>query len=167
MYKGKAAAMQRGAQQSDRSPLTAEERALFKQTKIAKQELCHFAFGAKNREALLDEVDPLVHSFAKAGFRSPKDVSRLLNKNGSTTACGKPWTPQLAWFLLHFLHERRQQRAKEQVSKLRTMGVNRVRQRLTTQGAEQVHKMPAANLQTPLTHEELTRRLSALGRIKS
>ncbi len=46
---------------------------------------------------------PVVRGFAKAGFRKPDDVSRLLNKNGWKTACGEPWSPRLTAFLLTYL----------------------------------------------------------------
>lgn len=151
MYKGKSKAMMRGAQQRERTPLTSEERKLFKKTKISRQERRHFNFGAVTQDILLEQLAPSVRAYAVAGFGSPKEVARLLNKNGLKTACGEPWNPQLAWFLLGFLYERRKRRAQEKAAKLRTMNIS---------------KAPAVDLAAPLTREELARRLSALGRVK-
>lgn len=152
MYKSKSEAMQRGALQRARAPLTAEERKLFKSnTNISQQELAHFSFGAITRDILLDQLAPIVRAYADAGFGSPKEVARLLNKNGVRTACGEPWNPQLAWFLLGFLYQRRKKLAHERQAKLRTMNVS---------------KSPPADPTAPLTREELARRLGALGRIK-
>lgn len=151
MYKAKSEAMKRGALKRIRTPLTAEDRKLFKKTEISQQELAHFSFGAVTQDILLEHLEPVVHDYAVAGFRAPKEIARLLNKNGVKTACGEPWNAQLAWFLLSFLHDRRKRRAQDRATKRRTTKVS---------------KAPAADLGVPLTREELARRLSALGRIK-
>lgn len=151
MHKSKSESMKRGSLKRNREPLTAEDRKHFKKTTISQQELAHFSFGAVTQDILLEELEPIVGAYAVAGFRAPKEVARLLNKNGVKTACGEPWNAQLAWFLLSFLHERRKRRAQERAAKRRTMNIS---------------KAPAADLSAPLTREELARRLGALGRIK-
>jgi hypothetical protein len=150
MYKAKSASMKRGAQRRERVPLSAEELRLFTKTKISEQELSHFSFGERTRDAFLGELEPIIHSYAKGGFQSPKDISRLLNKNGWKTACGDQWSPQLAWFLLGFLFDRRKARNKLSPAKPSVR---------SSSGAD-------PNSKAPLTREELVRRLSALGRIK-
>lgn len=151
MYKSKSESMKRGALKRRSVPLTAEDRKLFKKTVISQQELAHFSFGAITRDILLGQLEPVVNAYVVAGFRAPKEIARLLNKNGVKTACGEQWNAQLAWFLLSFLHERRKQRTQERAVKRRTMNIS---------------KAPAADPSTPLTREELARRLGALGRIK-
>jgi hypothetical protein len=152
MYKAKSEAMKRGAMKRERTPLTAEERKLFKKTtSLSQQELGHFSFGAVTQDVLLERLAPHVRGFADAGFGSPSAVARMLNKNGLKTACGELWNPQLAWFLLGFLHERRKRLAQEKAAKLKTMRIS---------------KAPAAKPTAPLTREELARRLSVLGSIK-
>ena len=152
MYKARSASYQRGMGMNDDGPLTDADRAKFKKTKISRQELEHFSFGARTREAVLDELEPLLRGYAKNGFRLPKDVSRLLNKAGVKTARGEQWTPQLAWFLQGFMFERREKRRAAAAKSAPKPPVQRPSP-LTPSG------------QVPLTHEELARRLSALGRV--
>src|SRR5262245_28224443 len=103
MYKGRSQSMQRGAHHRDRTVMSKED--FYKGIKIVltKAERAHFEVGSSDKFALLDRVEPAVRTFARNGFRKPKDVARLLNKAGVTTACGAKWTPRLAWFLLDFL----------------------------------------------------------------
>lgn len=149
MYKGRSASYQRGMGKSDYGPITAADLAKFTKTKISKEELNHFSFGSRTREVVLTEVEPLVRGYAKNGFKTPKDVARLLNKANVKTACGEQWTPQLAWFLLGFLFERREKRRAE-IAKPKPSAPK------TT---------PVPDTRGPLTAEEMMRRLSALGRV--
>ncbi|WP_066682872.1 hypothetical protein [Caulobacter sp. CCH9-E1] len=153
MYKAKSASMMRGTAYSDRKAITKRELGQFKKTVISKQELAQFSHGAKTRDALLDELEPVVRSLAKNGFRSPKDVSRLLNKQGLRTATGEQWNPQLTWFLLDFLFRRRDQRRKQAAQK-----------RTAPPMAKSV-PAPSTQKASPLTREEMARRLAALGRV--
>lgn len=153
MYKARSASYQRGMGMNDDGPLTEADRAKFKKTKIAQEELDHFSFGERTREIMLNELEPILRGYAKNGFRLPKDVARLLNKAGVKTACGERWTPQLAWFLQGFLFERREQR--------------RASAAIAAAEKPQIKRSPASTPtgQAPLSHEELARRLSALGRV--
>ncbi len=153
MYKAKSASMMRGAIYSDRKPITKRELGQFKKTVISKQELAQFNHGAKTRDVLLDELEPVVRSFAKNGFRSPNDVSRLLNKQGLRTATGEQWNPQLAWFLLNFLFQRRDRRRKQAAQQRANPPKLKTAQPTQAQSA------------SPLTREEIARRLAALGRV--
>jgi hypothetical protein len=121
---------------------------------IAKQELDHFSFGAVQRDQFLASLEPVVRNFAENGFKHPKDVSRLLNKNGLKTACGEAWTPRLAFFLLGFLFDP----ARRATSRPAPRPVTRFNGKPT--------KAIEARAPAPLTREELTRRLSAIGRVK-
>jgi len=152
MYKARSASYQRGMGMNDEDRLTEADRAKFKKTKISNEELDHFSFGERTRDVMLDELEPLLRSYAKNGFRLPKDVARLLNKAGVKTACGERWTPQLAWFLQGFLFERREQRRAATAKAAMNPQIKR-------------SPPPTPSGQAPLSHEELARRLSALGRI--
>ncbi len=86
--------MQRGAYVRERRPMSKEEFYAGYNITLTKAEWLHFSPG------LVSRLRPVVREFAKNGFRKPRDVSRLLNKFEITTACGCPWTPRLAYFLL-------------------------------------------------------------------
>lgn len=157
MHKRRSASYQRGMGRSDSPPLTEADRANFKKTTISSEEMSHFSIGDRTRDLLLDEVEPLLRVYAVNGFKSPKDVSRLLNKAGVKTARGEPWTPQLAWFLLEMLFQRRK---KRRLAKAAIPGrpVPKTLPKPVRPNADQPD-------QSPLTAEEMARRLSVLGRI--
>ena len=100
MYKTRSESMQRGAGRRDREVLSKQDFHKGIKIVLTKAERAHFEIGSNNKFALLNRVEPLVRSFARNGFRKPKDAARLLNKVGVTTARGAKWTPRLAWFLL-------------------------------------------------------------------
>ena len=79
---------------------------------LAEAEKAHFAIGSERHASWLDSIEPIVRMMTRNGFRKPKDISRLLNKQFVKTAIGQPWTPRLAWFLLGFLYsdERKKRR---------------------------------------------------------
>jgi hypothetical protein len=87
-----------------------------KPSQITRDELKHFAFRDRSREAFLDELDPLLRACFKSGFTRPNEVAGLLNKAGKSTACGQPWTPHLVWGLQRFLFERREKKRASQTA---------------------------------------------------
>ncbi|MEN5361808.1 hypothetical protein [Brevundimonas intermedia] len=87
-----------------------------KPSQITRDELKHFAFRDRSKEAFLDELDPLLRACFKSGFTRPNEVAGLLNKAGKTTACGQPWTPHLVWGLQRFLFERREKKRTSQTA---------------------------------------------------
>ena len=107
MQKVKSASMQRGAANRDPSDRISREH-YYEQTSIAlsSAERAHFAFGATTMELLLERLRPRVRLMAQNRFRKPRDVSRLLNKEGLRTACGEKWTPRLVAFLLRLMFEK-------------------------------------------------------------
>lgn len=100
MYKSKVRSMQRGAVSHGRSgrhePIVPVEPVL------RKQELLHFGIGDEGREAFVAELLPMIRAFARAGYRKPRDVSRLLNRSRVKTFAGHHWTPRLTFFLLSY-----------------------------------------------------------------
>jgi hypothetical protein len=85
-------------------------------SQITRDELNHFAFRDRSKEAFLDELDPLLRACFKGGFTRPNEVAGLLNKAGKTTACGQLWTPHLVWGLQRFLFERREKKRASQTA---------------------------------------------------
>ena len=83
-------------------------------SQITRDELKHFAFRDRSREAFLDELDPWLRACFKNGFTKPNQIAGLLNKVGKMTACGQPWTPHLVWGLQRFLFERREKKRAAQ-----------------------------------------------------
>ena len=108
------------------------------------------------------QLEPIIRLYAKNGFRKPAEVSRLLNKEHRRTACGESWTPRLAWFLLKLSFGssakvgHRSVRKKHEAIEPRSI-------RAATAKAE------AASASTdpisPLTKEEIAKRLSAIARV--
>ena len=126
-------------------------RAQSKPSQITRDELKHFAFRDRSKEAFLDELDPLLRACFKGGFTRPNEVAGLLNKAGKSTACGQPWTPHLVWGLQRFLFERREKKRAAQAAP------------------------PAATVSKPvvssqrakdLAAEDMTRLLAAIGRAR-
>ncbi|GLK47122.1 hypothetical protein GCM10017620_00950 [Brevundimonas intermedia] len=85
-----------------------------KPSQITRDELKHFSFRGRSKEAFLDELDPWLRACFKNGFTRPNEIAGLLNKLRKTTACGQPWTPHLVWGLQRFLFERREKRRAAQ-----------------------------------------------------
>ena len=97
-------------------PERAAGRPQSKPSQITRDELKHFAFRDRSREAFLDELDPLLRACFKSGFTRPNEVAGLLNKAGKSTACGQPWTPHLVWGLQRFLFEQREKKRASQTA---------------------------------------------------
>lgn len=97
--KGKVRSMQRGALVR---PSRERDDGKYPGLKIqmTKGEYPNFEFGQQTLDVTINRLQPLVRSYAKAGFRKPVDVARLLNKAGEKTACGQPWSPRLVALLL-------------------------------------------------------------------
>jgi hypothetical protein len=106
--------MQRGAPKRDCDAFSKEEFYAGIKIVLTREEQAHFELGTLDKASFLDRIEPHVRSFAKNGFRKPKEVAYLLNKGGIKTACGGTWNPRLAWFLLGFLFsaERRNSRVR-------------------------------------------------------
>lgn len=122
-----------------------------KPSQITRDELKHFAFRDRSKEAFLDELDPLLRACFKSGFTRPNEVAGLLNKAGKSTACGQPWTPHLVWDLQRFLFERREKkRAAQAAAPVATVSKPVV----SSQRAKD------------LAAEDMTRLLAAIGRAR-
>jgi hypothetical protein len=98
----------------ERKPERPVGRTPSKPSQITKDELKHFSFRHRSKEAFLDEFEPWLRACFKNGFTKPNQIAGLLNKVGKTTACGQPWTPHLVWGLQRFLFERREKKRASQ-----------------------------------------------------
>ena len=98
----------------ERRPERTVGRTPSKPSQITRDELKHFAFRDRSKEAFLDELDPWLRACFKNGFTKPNQIAGLLNKVGKTTACGQLWTPHLVWGLQRFLFERREKKRASQ-----------------------------------------------------
>lgn len=101
MRKGKVSSMQRGAQYRDREPDDGSYPGL--KIKMTRAEVYHFAFGNRTQEQTIARLTPIVREYARAGFRKPKDVARLLNHANIRTADDAAWTPRSAALLLSLI----------------------------------------------------------------
>lgn len=99
---------------AERKPGRPAARTPSKPSQITRDELKHFSFRGRSKEAFLDEFDPWLRACFKNGFTRPNEIAGLLNKLGKQTACGQPWTPHLVWCLQRFLFERREKRRTAQ-----------------------------------------------------
>ena len=124
---------------------------------IRNQELLHFGIGDEGRATYIERLRPLIRGFAKAGFRKPRDVCRLLNKSNIKTFAGHNWDPRLVALLLGYMFEK-------------TPAAPSMRQRHASSkpipgaGAPVLdhEREQGTRLQAPLTRQEVERRMAAL-----
>lgn len=159
MYKGRSASMQRGAgyrktEQVDMAVLYAEMPPA-----LTKNERTHFELGNKDATTFVDRIRPSILDLVKAGFRKPRDVSRLLNKQRVTTARGAQWTPRLAWFLLCLIFDGQLPRQMPQ------SGSRLIVPKPVNRRNPLPDPTPSSRQSQPLTDEEVARRLANLGRV--
>ena len=113
--------------------------------RATEDELREFNTGETTLDDLLDQLRPVVKRLRVAKGVSPGQLAKLLNAEGWTTAQGRRWNERRVILLLRFLAEQASRRRRVNVVASDTF---------------------AGNRRTPLTQEEVARRLSALGRIK-
>ncbi|MCE5972602.1 hypothetical protein LZA78_03815 [Sinirhodobacter sp. WL0062] len=98
--KSKVRSMQRGAQKrSDGAPVTNAE--LYGQSPplLTDDELANFKFGNRSIDDFFLGLDDILRACHRSHLAAG-DVAKVLNKQQARTACGAPWTPRLAWFLM-------------------------------------------------------------------
>ncbi|WP_240230046.1 hypothetical protein [Devosia lacusdianchii] len=111
---------------------------------MTKKEMAHFHARHRTVQQLCDDLLPTVRSYAKDGFRKPRQVAEMLNRDGHRTVLGARWTPRLTHFLLGlmFLPEQNQARPSGRPS-----------------------SKPDASEPSSMTTESIAERLSRLGRV--
>lgn len=98
--KSQVRSMQRGAQKRDRAPMSKESDYGKVAPKIREEDRAHLGLTEAAAEKMAGLLTEKIRGYARAGFRKPADVSRLLNKEGIRTAAGSEWNPRTVYFLL-------------------------------------------------------------------
>jgi hypothetical protein len=169
--------MQRGAQKRDRT--TSKEPDYGKlPPKIREEDRAHLGLTEAAAEKMATTLTEKIRGYARAGFRKPADVSRLLNKEGIKTAAGAEWNPRTVYFLLSriFGDSPRKPKATPQATTTKLPDQNKfeqVRQKAregiakASEGPKQERppktiKVRAPSAPVPLTADEMAARLKAL-----
>lgn len=92
--------MQRGAAKRDREPADKESDYAGKAPILRPEDRGHLGLTDDAFDKLAGSLKEKVLGYARAGFRKPADVSRLLNKERYRTLGGTEWNPRLVYFLL-------------------------------------------------------------------
>lgn len=146
MYKTTSKSMQKGMGRDipRKKPIIRHPRA-----RATEDELREFNTGETPKDVLLDQLRPVLKRLRGSTKPRPGQLAKLLNAEGWTTAQGRRWDERKVTLLLRLLAE---QSARRRSLKAKT-----------TPPA----KRPSATEREPLSPEEVARRLSALGRVKS
>lgn len=146
--KSKIRSMQRGAGKRDHGPRDATPDYQNVDPILRDADRLQLGANDKELEAMLDRLGPKIRAYAKAGFKKPAEVARLLNKENIGTARGSPWSPRLVWFLLKIHYEKKANVA--------------TRQNGCSAGAVAGKQLGNDKPPTNLTREEMQRRIVAL-----
>jgi hypothetical protein len=111
---------------------------------MTKKEMAHFHAKHRTVQQLCDDLLPTVRAYAKDGFRKPRQVAEMLNRDGHRTLLGAKWTPRLTHFLLGlmFLPDPKQSDLSDRPS-----------------------NKPEALAPSSMTADDIATRLSRLGRV--
>ncbi len=170
--------MQRGAQKRDRAPMSKESDYGKVAPKIREEDRAHLGLTEAAAGKMATTLTEKIRGYARAGFRKPADVSRLLNKEGIRTAAGAEWNPRTVYFLLSRIFgdsPRKAKAAQPTATKLPEQNkFEIVRQKARKQRAKETVAAPkperppktikarAPSAPVPLTANEMAARLKAL-----
>lgn len=176
--KSQVRSMQRGAQKRDRAPMSKESDYGKLPPKIREEDRAHLGLTEAAAEKMASTLTEKIKGYARAGFRKPADVSRLLNKEGIKTAAGAEWNPRTVYFLLSRIFGGSPRKPKEpQPTATKLPDQNRfeqARQKARRQRAKDTVPAPkperppkaikvrAPSASVPLTADEMAARLKAL-----
>ncbi|MBY5482603.1 hypothetical protein HFO84_35625 [Rhizobium leguminosarum] len=145
--------------------------------KIRDEDRAHLGLTEAAFEKMATTLTEKIRGYARAGFRKPADVSRLLNKEGIKTAAGSEWNPRIVYFLLSriFGDSPRKPKAPQQTtSKLPEQNkFEQARQKARKQSVKAAEppkqerlprtiKARPPSAPVPLTADEMAARLKAL-----
>lgn len=145
--------------------------------KIREEDRAHLGLTEAAAEKMATTLTEKIKGYARAGFRKPADVSRLLNKEGIKTAAGTEWNPRIVYFLLGRIFggsPRKPKTTPQTTSKLPEQNrFEAARQKVRKQNAAvsekpkperlpKTIKMRAPSAPVPLTADEMAARLKAL-----
>ena len=111
---------------------------------MTKKEMAHFHAKQRTVHQLCDDLLPTVRAYAKDGFRKPRQVAEMLNRDGYRTVLGAKWTPRLTHFLLGLMFLPEQKQAGP---------------------SDRPPSKPDASVPSSMTTEDIATRLSRLGRV--
>lgn len=102
--KARSRSMQRGAYKRDGRHLGKGVLHQACPPRLTDRERSHFGLGTRTTDDFFTSLTPVLLAFHHNRFTAAK-VSQLLNARQVRTACGDPWTPRLAWFLMSIWRE--------------------------------------------------------------
>lgn len=98
--KAKVRSMQRGAhkREKDRRPGNQD---LYEKVppRLTDREKVHFGLGTRTVDSFITKLAPILLACHKSRMPAAR-ICDMLNERQIRTACGDPWTPRLAWFLM-------------------------------------------------------------------
>jgi hypothetical protein len=109
--------MQRGALRRDPTPMDKSSDYSSHPPSIRTEDRAHLGLTDDSFDRLAESLREKVLGYAKAGFRKPADVTRLLNKEKIRTLAGTDWNPRLVYFLLSRIYGDRPRVKKPQPAK--------------------------------------------------
>lgn len=115
---------------------------------MTKKEMAHFHSKHRTVQQLCGQLLPTVRAYAKDGFRKPKQVAEMLNRDGHRTVLGSRWTARLTYFLLGLMFLPTEKPGAESSRPAPTRGRN-----------------PAPEQSATMTANDMATRLSRLGRV--
>lgn len=169
--------MQRGAHKRDRAPLSKESDYGKLPPNIREEDRAHLGLTEAAAEKMATTLTEKIRGYARAGFRKPADVSKLLNKEGIKTAAGSEWNSRIVYFLLGRIFgdtPRKPKETPQTTSKLPDQNRfeaarQKVRKREAAatvkpkrERAPKVIKVRTPSVPVPLTSNEMAARLKAL-----
>lgn len=101
--------MQRGAGRRDRVRDDGPAYADGAKPALRDEDMAHFGQTQARMDQLARDLTPKVLGYAKAGFKKPADVARLLNREHLRTLAGANWNPRIVYFLLARIYEMREE----------------------------------------------------------
>lgn len=110
--KSQVRSMQRGAAKRDRAPTSKCPDYGGKAPTLRLEDRGHLGLTEEAFDRLAGALKEKVLGYARAGFRKPADVSRLLNKEKVRTPGGTEWNPRLVHFLLSRIYGDRAEKSK-------------------------------------------------------
>lgn len=159
--KSQVRSMQRGAAKRDRAPTSKCPDYGGKAPTLRLEDRGHLGLTEEAFDRIAGALKEKVLGYARAGFRKPADVSRLLNKENLRTPGGTEWNPRLVHFLLGRIYGDRAEKLKPRRA-TSTLRVGRpeaasIKQKL----AVKIEVIPQAGV-VPLSSDEMARRLDVL-----
>ncbi|WP_156379156.1 hypothetical protein [Rhizobium sp. Root149] len=175
--KSQVRSMQRGSQKRDRTTSKEPDYGKVAPT-IRDEDRAHIGLTDAAAEKLATTLTEKIRGYARAGFRKPADVSRLLNKEAIRTAAGTEWNPRLVYFLLDRIFADSPRKPKAPQPTATTLPdqnkFEQARQKARKQRAKEAVTTPkperppktitvrAPSVPVPLTPDEMAARIKAL-----